>query len=176
MNWEKIIEQLIALLLPLALVFVFVYQMLKSFFDQFEKNRKQEILLKVSSETITLKLQAYERISLFLERMKPESLVMRNAHEGIKTIDLHKIMIDNIREEYEHNLSQQIYVSHELWSMVISARQSIIQLITTTAEAHSPDSLFIDFATDLLKEYALSNNDPISMALKSLQHEAKQIM
>lgn len=176
MNWQKIIEQSIALLFPLIIVFIFVYYMLKSFFDQFEKQRKQELRVKYSEETLPLRLQAYERIILFMERIKPESLVMRLAKPEMTTRDLQRALLQNIREEFEHNLSQQIYVSSEAWSMVVAARQSIIQLVSTTAEEEKPDAPYMEYATDLLEEFASISDDPITLAIQFVQNEAKEIM
>jgi hypothetical protein len=176
MDWQKIIEQSIALLFPLLIVFFFIYYMLKAFFDQFEKQRKQELLVRFSKETLPLRLQAYERLTLFLERIKPESVIMRVSQPGMTTLELEKTLLENVREEFEHNLSQQIYVSSEAWHMVVSAKQNMIQLITSTAEENNPEGLYVEYATDLLKEYAIINDDTISNALKYLQKEAKEIM
>jgi hypothetical protein len=176
MDFQKIIEQSIALLFPLLIIFFFIYYMLKAFFDQFEKQRKQELLVRFSKETLPLRLQAYERLALLLERIKPESMVMRVTRPGMTTLELEKILLENVREEFEHNLSQQIYVSPEAWYMVVSARQTMIQLITSTAEENNPDGLYVEYATDLLKEFATINDDTISNALKYLQKEAKEIM
>jgi len=176
MDWQKIIEQSIALLFPLIIVFLFVYYMLKAFFDQFEKQRKQELLSRISSETIPLRLQAYERLSLFLERIKPESMVIRVAEAGMTTIGLQRALTEAVREEFEHNLSQQIYVSSEAWSMVVAARQSMMQLITTTAGQNKSDDLYVEYATDLLNEYASVNDDPVTLALSYLQKEAKELL
>lgn len=176
MNWQKIIEQSIALLFPLIIVFVFVYTMLKSFFDQFEKQRKQELRVKFSEETLPLRLQAYERCILFMERIKPESLVMRLAKPEMTTVDLQRALLQNIREEYEHNLSQQIYVSAEAWSMVVAARQSIIQLVSATAAEEKPDAPYMEYATDLLEEFASISDDPITLAIQFVQKEAKEMM
>jgi len=176
MNWQLIIEQSIALLFPLIIIFLFVYYMLKSFFDQFEKQRKQELRVKFSEETLPLRLQAYERIILFLERVKPESMVMRLAQNNMTTTDLHRALLENIREEFDHNLSQQIYVSSEAWSMVVAARQSIIQLVSSTADDVRPDASYMEYATDLLEEFASSSDDPIKLAIQYIQTEAKTIM
>ncbi|MGF7138974.1 DUF7935 family protein [Roseimarinus sediminis] len=176
MNWPKIIEQSIALLFPLIIVFLFVYYMLKSFFDQFEKQRKQERLLKFSEETLPIRLQAYERLSLFMERIKPESMIMRKAKSGMSTRDLQQALLENIREEYEHNLSQQIYISAECWSMIGAARQSIMQLISSTADEYPPDSPYMEYATDLLESYASASDDPLTLALNFLQKEVREIM
>jgi hypothetical protein len=176
MDWQKIIEQSIALLFPLIIVFLFIYYMLKAFFDQFEKQRKQELLNRISTETIPLKLQAYERLTLFLERIKPESMVIRVVQPGMTTMGLQRALTDAVREEFEHNLSQQIYVSSEAWAMVVAARQSMIQLITTTAAQNKSEDLYIEYATDLLNEYASVNDDPVTLALTYLQREAKELL
>ena len=176
MDWQKILEQSIAMLAPLIIVFLFVYYMLKSFFDEFEKQRKQELTIRYSKNTLPLRLQAYERLTLFLERIKPESMIIRVSHSGMTTSDLERTLLENIREEFEHNLSQQIYVSPEAWYMVVSAKQSLIQLITTTAQENNPDNLYMEYATDLLQEYASINDDTLSNALQYLQKEAKEIM
>ena len=176
MNWDKIIEQAIALLFPLIIVFLFVYYMLKSFFDQFEKQRKQELKVKFSEETLPLRLQAYERIILLLERIKPESMVMRLAKDNMTTIDLQRALLENIRQEFEHNLSQQIYVSSNAWAHVVAARQSMIQLVSTTAIEEDPNAAYMEYATSLLEEFASINDDPLSKAVKFIQEEAKEIM
>lgn len=176
MDWQKIIEQSIALLLPLIIVFLFVYYMLKSFFDQFEKQRKQELRVKFSEETLPLRFQAYERITLFLERIKPESLVMRIANDNMTTIELQKALLENIRQEYEHNLSQQIYVSLEAWSMVVAARQSMIQLVSTSAADYDPNQPYMEYATEILEEFGSISDDPLTLSLAFIQKEVKEML
>ncbi len=176
MDWQKIVEQSIALLFPLIIVFFFIYYMLKAFFDQFEKQRKQEFRMKFSEESFPIRLQAYERLTMFLERIKPESMVMRIAKAGMSTVDLQKALLENIREEYEHNLSQQIYVSPQAWAHVNAAKQSIIQLVSTSAAEFKPDALFTNYATDLLEEFASISDDPITVALQFIQNEAREII
>jgi hypothetical protein len=176
MDWTKIIEQSIALLFPLIIIFLFVYYMLKSFFDQFEKQQKQELRRKFSKESLPLRLQAYERITLLLERIKPESMIMRIVQPNTTTSELQRSLLENIRNEFEHNLSQQIYVSEEAWLMVVAARQSMIQLVGSIALNIDPNLPYMEYATDLLDEFASSNNDPISLAINFIQKEAKDIM
>lgn len=176
MDFQKIIEQSLTLLFPLIIVFLFVYYMLKSFFDQFEKQRKQEIRMRFSEETLPLRLQAYERITLFLERIKPESMVIRLANSNMNTMDLQRTLLENIREEFEHNLSQQIYISSQAWSYVVAARQSITQLVGSSALHENPEAPYIEYANSMLEEFAATHNDPITVALKFIQEEAKEIL
>jgi hypothetical protein len=176
MNWQNIIDQSMAMLLPLIVIFLFVYYMLKAFFDQFEKQRKQELNLKYSEQTLPARLQAYERLALLLERITPESMVLRLNRRDMTVLDLQKVMMQNIREEFEHNLSQQIYVSAKAWSMVTAARQSMIQLITETASELKPDEPSTELATDLLDEFASISDDPLTVAKAFLREEARELM
>ncbi|MBN1768189.1 MAG: hypothetical protein JXR50_06790 [Prolixibacteraceae bacterium] len=176
MNWQSIIEQTIAMLLPMAIVFLFVYYMLKSFFDQFNRQRKQELRVRYSKETLPLRLQAYERIVLLLERIKPESLVMRLSKPELKTVELQRAMLESIRNEFDHNLSQQIYLSDEAWRMVEAARHSMMQLLSATADEHAPDSPYMEYATDILDEFSSISDDPLTMAIRFVQKEAKELM
>jgi hypothetical protein len=176
MDWQKIIEQSMAMLLPLAIIFLFVYYMLKSFFDQFEKQRKQELHLKFSEQTLPLRLQAYERLALFLERISPESMVIRINRPGMSVLDLHRALLQSVRDEYEHNLSQQIYVSAQAWSMVNAARQSMLQLVSECASELKPDEPSTELATDILDEFASISDDPLSVAIDFLRSEARELL
>ncbi|MFA9393052.1 MAG: hypothetical protein ACERKD_24810 [Prolixibacteraceae bacterium] len=176
MDWQKILEQSMALLFPLIIVFLFVYYMLKTFFDQFEKQRKQEMRLKFTEETLPLRLQAYERLILLLERIKPESMVMRLAQANMNTLDLQRALLENIRTEYEHNLSQQIYISSKAWSMVVSARQSMLQLVSSSAAEENPEAPYMEYATSLLEEFGSISDDPVTLAILFVQNEAKELM
>ena len=103
-------------------------------------------------------------------------MVLRLVVDNMTVIELQKALLQNIREEYEHNLSQQIYLSAEAWKMVVAARQSIIQLVSTTASEHQPNASYMEYATDLLDEFASSNDDPVSSAINFIEKEVKDIL
>lgn len=176
MDWQKILELSMSMLFPLAIVFLFVYYMLKAFFDQFEKNRKQEFRMKFSDQILPLRLQAYERLTLFLERIKPESMILRVNRPGMSVLELQKALLQTIREEYEHNLSQQIYVSTTAWAMINAARQSMLQLVSSQANELNPDEPANELATDILDEFASISDDPLTVALTFLGNEAKEFL
>jgi hypothetical protein len=176
MDWQKILELSMSMLFPLAIVFLFVYYMLKAFFDQFEKNRKQEFRMKFSDQILPLRLQAYERLTLFLERIKPESMILRVNRPGMSVLELQKALLQTIREEYEHNLSQQIYVSTTAWAMINAARQSMLQLVSSQANELKPDEPANELATDILDEFASISDDPLTVALTFLGNEAKEFL
>lgn len=176
MNWPTVFQQIIISFVPLLIVFVFIYQMMKSFFAQFDNQRKQELRLRFSQETLPIRLQAYERMALLLERITPESMIMRTMQPGMNVLDLQKALVNSIREEFEHNLSQQIYISSNAWALVTAARQSMIQLIGETAAELQSNDQANQLATDILTEFANSKNDPLTLAKALLREEVKEIL
>ncbi len=84
-------------------------------------------------QTLPIRMQACERLTLLLERIQPASLVMRTLEEASTARHLQQLLLRNIREEYEHNLSQQLYVSKAAWELVKGAREEALQLVNMAA-------------------------------------------
>ncbi len=81
-----------------------------------------------------LRLQAYERMALFLERIDPNQLVLRIHAPGLSVAEEQNLLLTAIRSEYEHNISQQIYISNEVWKSVTDAMDDVMTIITTVAD------------------------------------------
>jgi len=88
---------------------------------------------------IPLQLQAMERLILYLERIQPQSLVKRNLQQSSSLRSFHLAMLQNIREEFEHNLAQQLYVSEKTWQLITTAREELIKQINL-AVSNLPES------------------------------------
>lgn len=95
---------------------------------QIESDRKLEKEKKLTGLT----LQAYERAALFLERINPINIVPRLLKPGLKASQFEMLLVNNIRDEYEHNMSQQLYISDDAWEMVKLAKDNILNLINTS--------------------------------------------
>lgn len=176
MNWSEMLKMSLLLLLPLAMVLLFVYCMLKSFFKQFDNTRKQEFRLKTSRQVVTLRLQAYERLTLLLERIKPESMILRVDMYGMSALELQRVLLQNIRDEFEHNLSQQIYVSGAAWAMVDAARQSMLQLVSSAANDLEASASASELANNILEEFSSISDDPLTVAIAFVGKEVKEML
>jgi hypothetical protein len=108
-----------------------------------KKNQAQKLLLPV-------RLQAYERMVLFLERIQPAGLVTRLIGQGDSAGQFQMLLIRTIREEFEHNLSQQLYVSEPAWQMVKGAREEVVQLINRSAGSLPADAGAADLAREVI--------------------------
>jgi hypothetical protein len=103
------------------------------FFKEHTKNedgRRRFLLHKdMQMNALPIRLQAYERMALFLERITPSKLLIRVSPKSSNEESYESLLIANIEQEFEHNLSQQIYVSDDCWNIIVAAKNATIQLI-----------------------------------------------
>jgi hypothetical protein len=126
-----------------------------------EYNRRNFLIKRdLKKESFPLRLQAYERMSLFLERIKPQSLLTRIIPTSSNKEDYENLLIATIEQEFEHNLTQQIYVSDQCWSIILAAKNATIQLIrkaNMNEKTDSADKLREVVLTELMDKSAPSN-------------------
>ncbi|HEA29996.1 MAG TPA: hypothetical protein ENH91_08395 [Leeuwenhoekiella sp.] len=171
---EDLIIQLLIAVGPALIVGVLAYY----FFNGFVKNedgRRRFLLQKDNrADTLPVRLQAYERLTLFLERMKPSQLLVRVKPNSDDKFNYEQQLLLIIEQEFEHNLSQQIYMSDELWNIIKSAKNGTIQLIRQQANDDaitSADELREAILTDLMEK-----TPPSVVALEYLKKEIKEII
>ena len=172
---EALIE-ILKIILPAAAVFVAAFLIVQRFLDNDQKRREHE-LKKSNQATMTpLKIQAYERIVIFLERLHPNNLVVRVNKLGMNAHQLHLELIKTIKSEYEHNLSQQIYVSYNSWELVKTAKEEIIKLVNISATKVPNDNPGNDLAMMILNITAnLEKKLPNEVALDYVKKEINSV-
>lgn len=130
----------------------------------------------INNETIKLKLQAYERLTLFAERSSLKNLVSRTPAGGQTVVDLQIAFIDTLRSEYEYNVSQQIYLTSDMWKAVGNLKDQNIYIINQLAATLPSQANGIELSKRIL-EYAANNNSDLStIVLEALRFEAKKIL
>lgn len=134
---KEMLLLIFAVLVTLALAGGLFYLLVKRYFENQQKEQLLQMKLDERRETLKVvtpvRLQAYERVALFLERISPNSLVLRCYQPGMDLKLLQGVMTKNIRDEWEHNLSQQVYISTEAWSRIREAKEEMINLINGSA-------------------------------------------
>src|SRR5882762_3337387 len=106
------------ILIPASVVLYAVYLMVRVFITREIELKKLEVRSRSIETILPARLQAYERITLLLERISPQNLLIRLNNPAYSARDFQKILLDEIRNEYNHNASQQIYMSEEVWSQI----------------------------------------------------------
>ncbi|PCH53177.1 MAG: hypothetical protein COC22_03115 [Flavobacteriaceae bacterium] len=173
MNFLKIIE-LLSYTFPSIIVGVIAFFFFLKYTKTEERKLKISLLNERKNGALTIKLQAYERMTLFLERIKPSKLLIRvtsiNNDKNAYVISL----INTIEQEFEHNLTQQIYISDKCWSVIIASKNATMQLIKKTAE----ENLILN-AQELRKailQKLLNSTPPSNTALAFIKDEVGKFM
>jgi len=171
-----IAKEIILVTVPALLVLIAAYFSIKQAFKNEQDKRRNELAL-ANSKTITpIRLQAYERLTLFLERISIESLIMRTNRLKITSKELQSAMLATIRAEFDHNLSQQIYLSPQAWEVIKNARMNTIKLINTSAEKLPPKAGGTDLSKYLLEAVMEMDKEPTRVALDFLKGEVSRMM
>ena len=142
-----------------------------------EERKRQFELKRESQKTISpIRLRAYERLALLLERTKPEHLLMGLDLTSMTIPQLQQYLLQTIRAEFDHNQSQQVYVSDELWDMIVNARDQMATFVIAIAGQLPKEANAQTYAKALITAYASNGTTPSDKALEELKNEAKSLM
>ena len=126
-------------------------------------------------KTLPVRMQAFERMALFLERISPESLVMRINKPNMTAAQLKSELLLTIRTEFEHNVAQQVYISSETWELIKSAKNNVISLVTTASDQVKDDATSLTLSQKIFEQLIQLKSPPTSQALESLKKEMKRL-
>ena len=172
MNIDKFLEILI-FSLPALITGLIAFYFFKT--HTLNEDNRRNFLLRQKGQKIALplRLQAYERLALFLERISPEKLLVRIKPTGKDVINYQNKLISSIEQEFEHNLAQQIYVTDKCWDTVVTSKNAVSQLIrlsTTNKDITSPEEL-----REFIIKKNMEQDSPTKIALLTLKNEVKKL-
>lgn len=129
-------------------------------------------LKKASLETtLPLRLQAYERLALFIERVNPSNMLVRVHVAGTTVREIQQFLISEIRTEHQHNITQQLYVSSQAWAVINRIKEDTISLINNTAAGLSPEASSVELSKVILTHLANLDENPYDAGLMLLKHD-----
>ena len=125
----EIFKDIILVLLPAAFVLYGMFLVVKSFLGKELSKNLLELKNTTVKVALPLRLQAYERLALFLERTAPNNLIRRLMDSSFNVVQFQHFLVSEIRNEFEHNLSQQIYMTDKCWNMIVTAKNVTLQML-----------------------------------------------
>lgn len=161
-------------ILPSAIVFATAYYLIKSFLDNDYKKKSMELRMNNQKVITPIRLQAFERVSMLLERISPNTLVMRVHKTGMSARLLQAELLKAIRTEFEHNLSQQIYISTPVWESVKTAKEETIKIINIASARVKDESTGVDLSKAIFEIISQLERLPTQIALENLKKEVRQ--
>jgi len=170
------VYDIIKITVPALIVFLTAWLLMRSMIKNDQDKRKQELILQNSRTVIPIKLQAYERVILFLERISLESLLLRVSSPDMTAGQLHSALLTTIRSEFEHNLSQQIYMSPQAWEIVRNARSNMIKIINSEAEDMKAAAPGLELSRKLLEKVMELQTEPTRAAIDYIKAEVGRMI
>ena len=162
------------LLIPALLVLYAMYLTVKSVLEKDIERKEVDLKIKNYETILPLRLQAYERIALLLERISPNNIMLRLNNPGLSAKEFQIILVKEIREEFNHNLSQQIYIDENTWVLVRKAVEDTINLINQSAMNLKEEAKGMDLTKTVFAEIMQNEVDSIKHALSQLKKEVSQ--
>ncbi|HAA12451.1 MAG TPA: hypothetical protein DCE41_12430 [Cytophagales bacterium] len=162
------------ILLPAGLVLYAMYLVVRAFVQKELRQSALEIQLKSKETVLPLRLQAYERLTLLIERLNPNNLLVRLFDGSLSARQFQQVLLREIRDEFNHNLSQQIYVSEEAWNLVKNVREDLVMLINGAVTALPDDAPALELSKAVLQAYGNRDNELGSYALSQLKSEIQE--
>ncbi len=161
--------------LPSGIVFATAFFILRAFLQNGTHKKLLELKLSNQNVVTPVRLQAYERVILLLERISPSSLILRVAAPGMSANQLQAALVQNVRDEFEHNLSQQIYISSTAWEMTRNAKEEMVKLVNLASTRLNDNASATDLGSIILELAMTQDKLPVNTAIDYIKKEVRQL-
>ena len=169
------ITDFLQLLVPAGLVLYAAYLLVRNFLQRDFDKKLVELKVSNNNTVLPLRLQAYERICLLLERISPNNMLLRLSDPAYNALEFQQLIQKEIREEFNHNLSQQIYMSEEVWEKVRATVNELIAIVNESAEGLTMENNSVDLSQRIFDRMIAMNRDPVGESLTLVKKEIQQL-
>ncbi len=174
MNFMSIFFSILPFLLLTAVIVWFLI-MLEKHLKNMRQIRMLGVRLSKDAITLPVRLHAYERVVLLLERITPANMLLRVSSQGLTAAEYHQVLLSEIRNEFNHNMSQQVYMSDTVWQQVKQTREEVVNLVNRMYHELPENSRGTDLAKRILETILVSDVDPTAAAIHAVKQEMKEV-
>ena len=171
-TWLSVLLEIVKMTVPALIVFLTVYYLMKKYVDGQQQLKLLELRQQQQETTLPIRLQAYERLSLLCERMSIPNLLLRVRREDMTSSELRLALLLAIQQEYEHNITQQVYVSQQLWEIIKIARDDAVNTVSLVAEKVGQKATAREFSEVLINFLSKRESTGPDKALEAIKKEA----
>ncbi|MEI7981558.1 MAG: hypothetical protein WCI71_07875 [Bacteroidota bacterium] len=161
----------------LRFIFIFsgAFFLLSYYLKNSKKQRQPAVIMEDKKVILSLRLQAHERFVLFLERIYPSNLVIRLNNPDLTSSQLQSLLVRTIREEFEYNLSQQLYVTGQTWELIKNAKEEMVALINQASVKAGDQAMAGDLVKAIFEMVVEKGKLPSELALEEIRKETQKI-
>ena len=158
----------------LGVVWIAFY-LIKPYLDRSENLQLLEFKKSVSNQTLPLRLQAYERIILFMERVNPANMLLRLNDPSYSATDLHRLVVNELRNEYQHNVTQQIYVSSRAWGVVKRIKDDTLSIVNNAIKALPETATGLELSKTILAHLSHLEDNPYEIGANLIRKDMEEL-
>lgn len=151
------------------------YYLIKDDIRTYFRLRFSDQKKEIANPLLPLRLQAYERLTIFIERINPANLFIRLHQQGITIAELQVIVINEIKSEYQHNITQQLYISTPTWDVVKKLKDDTIAMVNNGVKSLPADAPGVDLSRKVLQHMAGIENNPYDLTLDLIKKDIHQL-
>ncbi len=170
-----ILAQIALIVLPAGAVLFTVVLFLRKQSDKDLRNMQIELKKERQSFFLPNRVEAYQRAVLLMERISPNSLVMRLHNPGLPAKMMQAELLKAIREEYDHNVAQQIFISPKAWEMVRNSKEETIKIINIAGGQMSDVSMALELSAKIFEITAEVGQLPTEITIEFLKRELQEL-
>ncbi|KHJ36746.1 hypothetical protein PBAC_30650 [Pedobacter glucosidilyticus] len=151
------------------------YFLFKSQFDAYYNLKELEYRSSVLKDILPLRLQAYERMTLFIERINPSNLLLRLHVSGMSAKEMQNLILTEVRAEYQHNLAQQIYLTNDAWQIIKRVKDDTISIINSAIKSLPADASAVDLSKVVFSRLDSIEENPYELALLVIKKDIQEM-
>jgi len=174
-NISQIIFQIALIVVPAGAVMMTAVYFMRRETEREIRVVKLELKKERQKFFLPNRVDAYQRAILLMERIHPNSLVMRHNNPGLPAAALQVTLLESIREEYEHNLAQQMFISNDTWDMVRKSKDETMKIINLSGQQLGPTATGMELMTKIFEDVAEVGTLPTEIAVDALKKELQTL-
>lgn len=162
---------MLQIILPMLLMLVGLLVIVYLFIRHERQSREEAYREKSLTTILPNRMQAYERLTLYIERIRPENMVAREQKNARTAMELHTALVNCIRQEFEHNLAMQIYISSASWSRIVRAKDEVLKCINTVAKETNPKVSSMEYGRKIIEAAVNDCKFYVERALEGMRRD-----
>lgn len=175
MNTTTLFTQLIAFAAGGIITVVVAYFLVKNDIQNYFRFKTLEQHKENKSALLPLRLQAYERMIIFLERINPANFLVRLHQQGIGVSTLQALVLEEIKAEYQHNIAQQLYIDPVSWRVVRKLKDDTIAMVNNVAQNLPAEATGVELSKKILQHMSSIEENPYELTINQLKMDVQKM-
>lgn len=151
------------------------FYIFKPYLDKTQNLQVLEFKKGLTAQTLPLRLQAYERLVLFIERVNPTNLLLRINSNGLSADELYTLIVNEVRSEFQHNVTQQLYVTSRAWSVTRRVKDDTLNVIANGLKTLPTNATGLELGQTVLNLLSKLDENPYDMAVGLLRQDLEDL-